>query len=84
MVATSPLKKRPELVISWDSPPDDFQLDDTPVENTGQPLIAGALRESLEVNGRIQTENLIASNFGLCVRVGSERRSTQYCHGIYF
>jgi hypothetical protein len=33
MVATPPLKKRPELVISWDSPPDDFQLDDTPVAN---------------------------------------------------
>jgi hypothetical protein len=73
MVATPPLRiNLPELVISWDSPPDAFQLDDTPVENTGQPLIAGALRESLEVNGRIQPENLIASNFGLCVRVGSE------------
>jgi Uma2 family endonuclease len=72
MVATPPLKESPKLLISWDSPPDDFQLDDTPVENTGQPLIAGALRESLEVSGRIQPDNLIASNFGLCVRVGSE------------
>jgi Putative restriction endonuclease len=72
MVATPPLKKRPELIISWDSPPADFQLDDTPVENTGQPLIAGALRESLEINGRIKPENLIASNFGLCVRISSD------------
>jgi Putative restriction endonuclease len=72
MVATPPLKKRPELVITWEKPPDDFQLDDTPVENTGQPLIAGALRESLEISGRIQPENLIASNFGLCAKVGGE------------
>jgi hypothetical protein len=42
------------------------------VENTGQPLIAGALRESLEISGRIQPENLIASNFGLCAKVGGE------------
>jgi hypothetical protein len=72
MVATPPHKKRPELVITWEKPPDDFQLDDTPVENTGQPLIAGALRESLEISGRIQSENLIASNFGLCAKVGDE------------
>jgi hypothetical protein len=64
--------QRPELVIAWEKPPADFVLDDAPVENTGQPLIAGALRESLELAGRIMPENLIASNFGLCARVGSE------------
>lgn len=65
MVATPnpPIRQRPELVITWEKPPADFILDDTPVENTGQPLIAGALRESLELTGRIQPENLIASNF---------------------
>ncbi|MES1022672.1 hypothetical protein ABN584_07215 [Gloeocapsa sp. BRSZ] len=29
-------------VVSWEALPDDFQLEDKPVENTGQPLIAGA------------------------------------------
>ncbi len=72
MVATPPLKKRPELVVSWEKPPDDFQLDDTPVDNTTQPLIAGALSESLEITGRIQPKNLIATNFGLCATVGGE------------
>jgi Putative restriction endonuclease len=74
MVATPsrPTRSRPELSIKWEKPPANFVLDDTPVENTGQPLIAGALRESLEVTGRIQPENLIASNFGLCTRISEE------------
>ncbi len=67
-----PLRHRPELVITWEKPPADFVLDDTPVENTGQPLIAGALRESLELAGRIEPENLIASNFGLCAKISGE------------
>ncbi|MEX0268709.1 Uma2 family endonuclease [Leptolyngbyaceae cyanobacterium UHCC 1019] len=74
MVATPnpPIRRRPELIITWEKPPADFVLDDTPVENTGQPLIAGALRESLELAGRIQLENLIASNFGLCTKISGE------------
>jgi hypothetical protein len=74
MVATPepPVRQRPKWVVTWEKPPADFVLDDTPVENTGQPLIAGALRESLELTGRIQPENLIASNFGLCVKISSE------------
>jgi Uma2 family endonuclease len=52
--------------------PDDFQLEEQPVENTGQPLIAGALREILELRGYIKPEMLIASNFGLCATVNTE------------
>jgi hypothetical protein len=40
--------------------------------NLGQPLIAGALRESLELTGRILPHHLIASNFGLCAKINSE------------
>ena len=36
------------------------------IDNTGQPLLAGALRESLEITGWIQPQMLIAVNFGLC------------------
>jgi Uma2 family endonuclease len=61
-----------ELVISWEALPKDFQLEDEPVENTGQPLLAGALRESLEISGIIQPKMLIASNFGLCATVNEE------------
>jgi Putative restriction endonuclease len=63
---------RPEPVIAWVKPPDDFVLDDTPVENTGQPLIASALRESLELAGQLPPQGLVASNFGLCVKINQE------------
>jgi Uma2 family endonuclease len=58
--------------IAWVKPPDDFVLDDTPVDNTGQPLIAGALRESLELAGCLPPQGLVAMNFGLCVRIEGE------------
>ena len=45
----SEIKSPTELVISWEALPEDFQLEEEPVENTAQPLIAGALRESLEI-----------------------------------
>jgi Uma2 family endonuclease len=45
-------------------------LDDTPVENDAQPLLAGALRESLELSDRIPPESLVLSNFGLCAQIG--------------
>lgn len=58
--------------IAWVKPPDDYVLDDTPVENTGQPLIAGALRESLELADRLPADGLVASNFGLCLKIADE------------
>ena len=59
-------------VISWEALPEDFQLEDEPVENTGQPILAGALRESLEISGFIQPQMLIASNFGLFATVNGQ------------
>lgn len=60
------------LVITWEKLPDDYPLEETPVENTGQPLIAGALREALELAEWIKPEMLIASNFGLCATVNGD------------
>ncbi len=60
------------MVISWEALPDGFRLEDDPVENTGQPLLAGALRESLEIVGYIQPQMLIASNFGLCATLNGQ------------
>ena len=62
-------KSQKGMVISWEALPDDFWLEDDPVENTGQPLLAGALREILELAGYITAYMLIASNFGLCAKV---------------
>ena len=55
--------------ITWEKLPADFPLPDEPVENNLQPLLAAALRESLELAGLILESMLIASNFGLCATV---------------
>jgi hypothetical protein len=68
----APPPTRSAPTIAWVKPPKDFVLDDTPVENTGQPLIAGALRESLELADRLPAAGLVASNFGLCVKINGE------------
>jgi len=74
MVATQdyPVPKMATLTVTWEKLPDDFQLEEQPVENTGQPLIAGALREILELMGYIQPGMLIASNLGLCATVNND------------
>jgi Putative restriction endonuclease len=54
------------ITVTWEKLPDDFKLEEKPVDNTGQPLIAAALRESLELAELIQPQMLIAANFGLC------------------
>ncbi len=53
-------------VVTWEPLPEDLRLPNDPVDNIGQPLLAGALRESLELAGFIQPQMLIATNFGLC------------------
>ncbi|WP_017655719.1 Uma2 family endonuclease [Fortiea contorta] len=68
----SETKSSTQLVISWEPLPDDFYLEDEPVENTGQPILAGALGESLEISGFIQPQMLIASNFGLCATLNGQ------------
>jgi Putative restriction endonuclease len=66
------VKPSTELVITWEPLPKEFQLEDEPVENEGQPLLAGALRESLELSGLIQPQMLVVSNFGLCATVSGQ------------
>lgn len=62
----------PSFTVTWDSLPKDYPLPEEPVENIGQPLIAGALREALELAERIQPGQLIASNLGICATVNGE------------
>ena len=58
--------------ITWEKLPSDFTLPDEPVESNLQPLLAAALRESLELAGLILSASLIASNFGICATVGDK------------
>ncbi len=65
-------KTNHEQIVPWEPLPKDFILEDDPVENDGQPLLAGALRESLELSGFIQPQMLIVSNFGLCATIDEQ------------
>jgi len=62
-------KTSTDMVITWEPLPDDFRLEDDPVDNTGQPLLAAALSDSLEASGLIQAQMLIATNFGICANL---------------
>jgi Uma2 family endonuclease len=52
--------------ITWEKLPDDFPLADEPVDNIDQPLLAGALSESLEQAGQLREDVLIGTNYGVC------------------
>jgi Uma2 family endonuclease len=71
-IQDAPMQPMTTITVTWEKLPDDFKLPEEPVENTGQPLIAGALRESLELVGYIQPQMLIASNLGICATVNDE------------
>ncbi|MDX2256956.1 MAG: Uma2 family endonuclease [Pseudanabaenaceae cyanobacterium bins.39] len=58
--------------ITWEKLPDDFILPDDPVDNNLQPLLAAALRESLELAGLVLESMLIATNFSICVTVNEK------------
>jgi Putative restriction endonuclease/Helicobacter pylori protein of unknown function (DUF874) len=71
----TPLQVQPRNTlppITWEKLPTDFPLPDEPVESNLQPLLAAALRESLELAGLILESMLIASNFGICATVGDK------------
>jgi len=73
MVTTPDKSTQPAaLTITWERLPDTVPLDGEPVDNTGQPLIAEALREALELTGYIQPQMLMASNFGICATLNGK------------
>jgi hypothetical protein len=43
--------------VTWEKLPDDFVLDDEPVDNINQPPLAAALTESLELAWRKLPQN---------------------------
>ena len=58
--------------ITWEPLPADFKLPDEPVENLEHPLIASDLSEILRVAGLLTESTLVASNFGICAKVGNK------------
>jgi hypothetical protein len=57
--------------ITWEKLPDDFVLDDEPVDNINQPLLAAALTESLEVAGRLPANALTITNYAICATLNN-------------
>jgi Uma2 family endonuclease len=64
--------RQPFLTVTWEKLPDEYLLPDDPVDNLLQPLLAAALRESLELAGLILDSMIIATNFGICATVGDK------------
>lgn len=58
--------------ITWEKLPDDFVLDDSPVDNINQPTLAAALTESLEINGKLPDKALTPTNYGICATVNQK------------
>lgn len=59
--------------VTWEPLPEEYLLPEEPVENTSQPLLAVALRESLELISFLDApERLVASNLGICVAVNGK------------
>lgn len=52
--------------VTWEKLPEDFVLDDKPVDTINQPPLAAALTESLELAGKLPTQALAMTNYGIC------------------
>lgn len=58
--------------ITWELLPEDFILDDEPVDNVNQPPLAAALTESLELAGKLSSNALVTTNYGICATLNSK------------
>lgn len=58
--------------ITWEKLPDDYILPDEPVDNIYQPAQAAALTQSLELAGKLATNSLTVTNYGICATVNGK------------
>ena len=58
--------------ITWEKLPDDFVLDNEPVDNINQPSLAASLTESLEINGKLPPNALASTNYGICATLNQK------------
>ena len=66
------LTSTPTYEITWEKLPDDFVLDDEPVDNINQPSLAAALTESLQIAGKLPENALTTTNYGICATVNQK------------
>ena len=58
--------------ITWEKLPDDYKLPDDPVDNINKPALAAALTESLQLAGKISTNTLTTTNYGICATLNNK------------
>lgn len=58
--------------ITWELLPEDFVLEDEPVDNVNQPSLAAALTESLQLAGKLPETALATTNYGICATVNNK------------
>ncbi|MBE9250128.1 Uma2 family endonuclease [Dolichospermum sp. LEGE 00240] len=58
--------------ITWELLPEDFVLEDEPVDNVNQPSLAAALTESLQLAGKLPETALATTNYGICTAVNGK------------
>jgi hypothetical protein len=58
--------------ITWELLPEDFILDDEPVDNVNQPSLAAALTESLQIAEKLPENALSTTNYGICATVNGK------------
>ncbi|NJN58046.1 MAG: Uma2 family endonuclease [Leptolyngbyaceae cyanobacterium SL_5_9] len=58
--------------VTWEKLPDDYVLDDEPVDNINQPALAAALTESLELAGKLPASALATTNYGICATLDNK------------
>ncbi len=58
--------------VTWEKLPDDFVLDDEPVDNVNQPALAAALTQSLELADKLPANALTMTNYGICVNLNGQ------------
>jgi Uma2 family endonuclease len=65
------LASSPPYHVTWEKLPDDYVLDDEPVDNINQPSLAAALTESLELAGKLPANTLATTNYGICATLNN-------------
>lgn len=58
--------------ITWEKLPDDFVLDNEPVDDINHPSLAAALTHSLEINAKLPANALATTNYGICATLNQK------------
>jgi len=58
--------------VTWEKLPDNFVLDDEPVDNINQPPLAAALTESLILSRKLPDNSLTTTNYGICATLNNQ------------